>query len=142
MRDVQRQKVYRWEDSFVGKRDRSRLTVAQAAAMVPHIWRDMGLEHPPRVEAVAAHATRQQGAANRTSILFRDGAPSFVLLHELAHSMTCDVDGTSERHGPVYVGVYLTLLERYMRIDRTEALASLKAAGIKVDVNARPTILD
>jgi len=34
----------------------------------------------------------------------------WCLLHELAHAMTSHVDGRSDGHGPLFMGVYVNLL--------------------------------
>jgi len=64
------------------------------------------------------------------------------VLHELAHAMTSDADGRSDGHGPLFVGVYVQLIVRYLRLDPLTLIASLQAAGIEVARDARPVFVD
>jgi hypothetical protein len=52
------------------------------------------------------------------------------------------MDDKSDGHGPIFVGLYVQLLHRYMRIDQAWMLQSLAAAGIAVKPDARPVFLD
>jgi hypothetical protein len=110
--------------------------------MVDAIWADMGLRFPPSVERLPAHATATIGAANRLSLRLHETTPSWCLLHELAHAMSTTHDGASDGHGPVFMGIYVRLLVRYLRLDETFLVRSLRAAGIAVDPAARPVFLD
>jgi hypothetical protein len=110
--------------------------------MVDAIWSDMGLRYPPKVALLPRHATATIASANRLSIRLAERTPSWCLLHELAHAMTSDADGRSDGHGPLFVGVYIRLIARYLRLDRQRLIGSLLDAGIEVDQDARPVFLD
>ena len=56
--------------------------------------------------------------------------------------MTSDADGRSDGHGPLFVGVYVQLIVRYLRLDPLTLIASLQAAGIEVARDARPVYVD
>ena len=68
--------------------------------------------------------------------------PSWCLLHELAHALTSTPDGHSDQHGPTYVGIYVQLLVRYLRLPQPWLLATLEHAGVQVDMRAQPLFVD
>jgi hypothetical protein len=76
------------------------------------------------------------------SLRLPDRIAAWCLLHELAHAMSMTHDGRSDGHGPVFVGLYARLLVRYLRLDETCLLASLREAGISIARDARPVFLD
>jgi hypothetical protein len=53
-----------------------------------------------------------------------------VLLHEIAHALTAEVDGSHAGHGPDFVAAYLRLLVRHVRLERGLLEATLAEAGI------------
>ena len=110
--------------------------------MVDAIWSDMGLRYPPAVASLSRQATATIARANRLSILLADRTPSWCVLHELAHAMASDADGRSDGHGPIFMGVYVRLIERYLRLDTRTLIDSLQDAGIEVTRDARPTFVD
>ena len=141
-RDGQRGRVYAWEDRAVAPHDPTTLPFAAAQGMVDAIWADMGLRHPPAVEKLPHQATATLARANRLTVLLPPRAPSWCLLHELAHAMTSTADGASDGHGPLFMGVYLRMLARYLRLDPVALGRSAAAAGITVAAEARPVFLD
>jgi len=110
--------------------------------MVDAIWSDMGLRYPPAVEPLPPQATATLARANRLSVLLPPRTPSWCLLHELAHAMTSTADGRYDLHGPAFMGVYVRLLARYLRLDPAALIRSAAAAGIAVDANARAAFVD
>jgi hypothetical protein len=140
-RDTQRGRVYRWEDRVVAPHDRTTIPFAAAQAMVDAIWAELGLRYPPAVERLSSRGTTI-AAANRLSLFLPEQVPAWCLLHELAHAMSTTQDGVSDGHGPVFVGLYVGLLVRYLRLDEAALLESLRAEGIRVRVGARPVFLD
>jgi len=110
--------------------------------MVDAIWSDMGLRYPPAVVPLARQASRTIGRADRLSIALGEQTPSWCLVHELAHVMTSHADGRSDGHGPIFVGIYVRLLERYLRLDLQFLSDSLREAGIEFVRNARSVIVD
>jgi hypothetical protein len=113
-----------------------------AQAVVDAIWSDMGLRYPPAVAPLSRKATATVARANRLSILLADRTPSWCVLHELAHAMTSHADGRSDGHGPLFMGVYLQLIVRYLRLDPGILIDSLRDAGIKITRDARPVFVD
>ncbi len=116
-RDRQRGRVYLWEDEVVAPRDLSRISFTDAQGMVDAIWSELGLRHPPKVEPLPAQARIRLADASRLVLRPPPLIPSWCLLHELAHAMTSDHDGTSDGHGPRFVGIYVQLLVRYLWLD-------------------------
>ena len=110
-------------------------------AMVDAIWSEMGLLYPPAVEPLPRQARATVANANRLLIRLPERTPSWCLLHELAHAMTSSADGRSDGHGPAFMGIYVGLLIRYLRLDPIEMTRSIRVAGIAINPNARPTFL-
>jgi hypothetical protein len=126
----------------VAPRDRTTIAFSAAQAMVDAIWSDMDLRYPPAVERLSPRATATLASANRLALCLPDRTPAWCLLHEIAHAMSTTVDGRSDGHGPVFMGLYVRLLVRYLRCDEASLLASLRDAGISIARDARPVFLD
>jgi len=116
--DAAARRLYAWEDAVVAPRDRSLVPFAQLQSLVDHVWAAEGLRWPPRVRPLPKQARRTVARATRTAIEAPAELPSWVLLHELAHAMTSDVDGSNAGHGPQFVATYVRLLVRYAGVDR------------------------
>jgi hypothetical protein len=141
-RDRQRGKVYAWEARLVAPHDPTSIAFSQAQGMVNAIWTEMGLRFPPKVESLPRQTRSTMADATRLSIRLPETSPSWWLLHELAHAMTSTVDGQSDGHGPKFMGLYLQMLARYLRVPSDVLARSLEAAGIEVDIQAKPTFID
>jgi len=141
-RDHQRARVYAWEDRVIAPRDRTMLPFAQAQGLVNAIWAELGLRYPPEVQQMPRQARRRLADANRLTLRFSEQTPSWCVLHELAHALTSAHDGRSDGHGPLFVGMYVQLLTRYMRLDPAWLLTSLAKSGIAVTEDARPLFVD
>jgi hypothetical protein len=128
--DPHARRLYAWEDAVVAPRDRSLVPFARLQALVDHVWAAEGRRWPPRVRPLPKQARRTVARATRTAIEAPPELPSWVLLHEIAHALTADVEGNHAGHGPDYVGVYLRLLVRHARLDRALLEATLREAGI------------
>jgi hypothetical protein len=126
----------------VAPRDHTTIVLSAAQAMVDAIWSDIDLRYPPAVERLSPRATATVASANRLSLHLPDRTPSWCLLHELAHTVSTTVDGYSDGHGPVFMGLYVQLLVRYLKLDEGYLLASLQEAGISVARGARPVFVD
>jgi hypothetical protein len=118
------------------------LAFPAAQAVVDAIWSDMGLRYPPAVARLSRRATRTVASANRLTIWLADPTPSWCVLHELAHAMTSEADGRSDGHGPRFMGVYVRLLARYLRLDPTTMTGSLQQSGIEIAPEALPVFVD
>jgi hypothetical protein len=127
---------------MVAPRDSSLVAFLAAQGMVDAIWAETGLRYPPRVEVLPAQARSRIADADRLTLRLRPQSPSWCLLHELAHAMSTTQDGNSDGHGERFMGIYVQLLVRYLRLDEAELLNSLKEAGILVTEDARPVFID
>jgi hypothetical protein len=141
-RDRQRSRVYDWEQRIVIPHDRSHVAIAAAQAMVDAVWAEMGLLYPPRVEPLPATVRKRLADADRLAIRLPASVPSWCLLHELAHAMTSDHDGSSDGHGALFMGIYVQLLCRYMRLDEVHLRATAAESGILVAVAPRPSFIN
>jgi hypothetical protein len=140
--DPAARRLYAWEDAEVAPRDASRVMFSQLQALVDHVWAAEGLRYPPRVRSLPGQAHRTVARANRLAIEAPPLLATWVLLHELAHAMTCTDTGENDGHGPRFVGLYLHLLVRHAGMKRAALEGSLAAAGIAWDPQARPVFLD
>ena len=141
-RDSQRQRLYAWEDRVVAPHGGAPLPFAAAQGMVDAIWAELGLRYPPRVEPLPSQATRRMADANRLRLRLPAEFPPWVLLHELAHTLSSTHDGASDGHGPIFTGLYVQLLERYLRLPSAMLMASLEEAGLRAEPSARPVFLE
>lgn len=140
--DRQRQRVYEWEDRVVAPlAGPATIDFAAAQGMVDAIWAELGLRYPPRVEPLPPQARRRVADANRLRLRLPPHCPAWVLLHELAHALSSTAEGRSDGHGPLFMGLYLQLLTRYLRLPEEPLLASLAEAGIVLQRDARPLFL-
>jgi len=140
--DRQRARVYAWEDRHVAPHGGDLLPFTAMQPMVNAIWAELGLRYPPAVEPLPRQARRLQADANRLRLRVPEQLPSWVLLHELAHALSSTHDGASDGHGPCFMGLYLQLLERYLRLPMAQLAPSLAEAGIAWDPAAKPVFLD
>jgi hypothetical protein len=141
-RDRQRRRVYAWENRVIAPRDSSQVPFPAAEGMVDAIWSELGLRYPPLVKPLPAQARTRLADASRLILRLRPIIPSWCLLHELAHAMTSTHDGQSDGHGPIFVGIYVQLLGRYLRLDQGWLLQTLQEAGVVVCSRPRPVFLD
>lgn len=122
--------------------DPTTLPFSAAQAVVEAIWSNMGLRYPPAVVPLSRRATATIACANRLSNWLAERTPSWCVLHELAHAMTSDADGHSDGHGPLFMGVYVRLIGRYLRLDPQFLIESLHEAGIEIVREACPVFVD
>jgi hypothetical protein len=134
--------VYSWEARVVAPRDPTTLPFSAAQAAIDAIWLDMGLRYPPAAARLPRQARSTLARADRLSVLLADLTPSWCLLHELAHAMTSHADGRSDGHGSQFMGIYVQLLARYLRLDRPMLIDSLRDARIEILGGARPVFVD
>lgn len=140
--DRQRARVYAWEDAVVTVADDSVVPFPLAQGMVDAIWSELGLRFPPKVEQLPRQSRRLKGDGSRLRLRLPDLIPSWLLLHEVAHALTSSVDGESDGHGPAFMGLYVHLLERYLRFPSATMIESAREAGIAIDPEARPIFAD
>jgi hypothetical protein len=140
-RDRQRARVYAWEEQAVAPHGRDLIPFSAAQAMVDSIWTDLGLCWPPKVERLPRQARTLRADASRLIIRMPDALPSYLLLHEIAHALTSTAEDGTDGHGPAFMGLYLQLIMRYLRLPEEELICSLNDAGIRYDRSAKPAFV-
>ncbi len=123
---------------MVAAADRGVVPFATAQGMVDAIWSELGLLYPPKVERLPRQARRLQADGSRLRLRLPDVIPSWLLLHELAHALSSTDAGASDGHGPDFMGLYVQLLARYLRLPGADLVASAIAAGLAIHPDARP----
>jgi hypothetical protein len=140
MRDPQRSRVYAWEEAVVAPRDPSAIPYKQAQRLVDGVWLAEQLLYPPRVAPMPRQARRTWATGSRTTIrLPQDrSTPMYVILHEIAHALSSTVDGDSDAHGPDYVGLYMGLLDRRLRIPVPLLMFTAAQHSVAFNLAAKP----
>ena len=142
MRDYQKSRVYKWEDKHIGPLDRTKITFDVARVIVNHIWTTEGLQYPPSVVLVPAQTRNKMGCANRSKIQLVPELPTWVVIHEIAHSMnSTNTDEHGDGHGPNYVGIYIKLLAKYLNASLPVMMYTLTQSDIDFNLTARPLFL-
>lgn len=143
MKDYQKQKVYDWENVVIPIVPCRHVTLSRAQVLIDGLWLAEGLLYPPAVVPLPKQTRKAWAKGCRTEIILpEEGVPEWVLIHELAHAMSGHEEGYLDWHGPIFVGNYIRLLEKYMRIPRLHLIASATAAGLDFDLNAKPVFID
>jgi hypothetical protein len=140
-RDQQRQAVYDWEVQNVAPYDRTVVPFAQIESIVHHIWAAEGLEYPPLVVPLPANA-KIAGKGDRTMVHFPTQTYTWIILHELSHSMTGVCDGRTNKHGSLFMGILCQLLNRYLNLPILILAESAEKAGLRVKLDAKPSFLE
>lgn len=140
-RDFQASRVYAWEDRAIGGICSERLTFVQGVQFIEHVWSSLGLLYPP--VATRSRSMNHFLTGERIEITFRDNDLKWMLVHEIAHALTSNLDmSICDKHGAQFVGVYVGLARRFLGIDVRYLTDSLDEAGIRYDLAARPVFLD
>lgn len=149
--DFQKSRVYSWERRHVGPSDLKVVPFANIQAVVNHVWAGEGLLYPPKVREMAKQMTTAAGTGSRLSLHFPEyGAKTWVILHELAHSLTMGIGDVSDDpgghvsspHGPEFVWIYMKLLEKYMKMNLLVLMHTAKLSNVQFDPTAVPTVRD
>lgn len=136
-REYQKSKLYAWEQEVVSPRAHHHVPFEKAQMFVDGIWMAEGLMYPPKVEPMPKQARRVWADAHRLKIRIpEDGIPAWVLIHEIAHSMTSLADGHSNGHGEDYLGTYMRLLDKHLKIPLALLLFTAQKAGLKYNLLA------
>lgn len=140
MRDLQRSRVYAWEDAVVAPRDRSAIPFEQAQMLVTGVWLAEQVLYSPRVEPMARQARRTWATGSRTAIRLPQDrpTPTYVILHEVAHALSSTVDGDTDAHGPDFVGLYMGLLDRRLKIPMPLLMFTAAQHDVTFNLAAKP----
>jgi len=137
-RDSQKQKVYDWERHVVAPLSKRSVPFDQAQAFVDGVWLTHGWLYPPQVSKMPKQATRTMATGCRGEIRLPAHTPDWVILHELAHTLTSNEHGHTDGHGADFVGVYIKLLERVLNIPTLMTMFTLKQANVKFNLAVLP----
>ena len=118
------------------------VSFAEAQGMVNAIWAEMGLKYPPAVEPLPKQARTTIACATRLEILLPDNTPTWCLLHEISHAITSTNLGHSDGHGKQFMGIYVELIVRYLRLEVTALIKSINEDGIELAMEALPAFVD
>jgi hypothetical protein len=136
-RDNQKSALYRWENHVVGPRAPRTIKFEDAQTFVNGIFICEGLLYPPKVELISKRATKVWATGSRQILQLRPVTPAWVILHELAHAITTEVDKSEEGHGPDFVGIYIKLLDKYCGIPLPLSMYTLQNTKIEYNLGAK-----
>lgn len=140
--DYQRSKCYSWEREVIAPKGGAWVNFDKAQDLVNWIWANEGFSFPPQVALIHTNNTTAEAQANRLEIQIRDRVQTWVILHELAHSMTSNIDGQTVAHRAPWVGIYMRLCEKYLGIPLLVLMATATKMGVDFDITARPAFVD
>jgi hypothetical protein len=140
-RDSQKSKVYAWENSVVAPLSKGAVPFDRAQAFVDGVWLTHGWLYPPEVALMPTQAKRVLATGSRAQLRLRPSTPDWVILHELAHTLTSDIDGRNDGHGAEFVGVYIKLLERVLNIPCLLTMYTLRRDKISYNLAAVPWMM-
>lgn len=142
MRDFQRGKVYKWEQQFVAPHCNRVIPFNDAQMFVNGIWMALGLIGPPDVDLMPKNATAAFAVGCRQYIKIREQTPAWIIIHELAHTLTMTHEGLEDAaHGPDFVGVYIKLLDKVLGIPATLLMYTLAKSKIEYNLAAQPVFV-
>lgn len=132
IRDLQVNKVYSWEKQNIAILDKNLVPIQNIQGIVNWIWGNEGLQYPPHVEELPAQFKKTAADATRFTIRFKKQTYTWIILHELAHSMTSDYENNSNWHGSLFMGVYIYLLAKYLNLNYETLKENARNFGLKV----------
>lgn len=134
MRDYQKQKCYDWQNKFIHIRDTQEVEFENIQNIINYIWKEMRLEFPPLLNFSNKKNIIAEG--NRHKIIWSNNhkAYTWLICHELAHSMT------DAGHGPKFVGMYMKLLEKFVGIPMPYLHYTAKQMKLDWDIWAKPEL--
>jgi hypothetical protein len=141
-RDGQKSRLYSWEEEVIAPHGGAVIGIGAAQGVIDHIWAEVGLQYPPKVQKFQDNVTTKWATGNRFNIQMHSTIPTWVLLHELAHSMTSTHEGSEHGHNENYVGMYMLLCEKFLKIDYLYLQHTATMRGIKFNLSAKPTFLE
>ncbi len=142
MREFQQSAVYAWENKVIAPLDKTHVPFNQIESIVNYIWKMEGLCFPPKVEELPKQSRKVCARGCRTVVKFpKTGTYTWIIAHELSHVQTCDMDGKSNLHGALFLGIYLQLLGRYLKLDVVELAHSADAAGLEFNLEAKSVFI-
>lgn len=142
VRDYQKSKCYAWEREVIAPKGGAFVAYDDAQNLVNFIWEAEGLKYPPQICRLDPRNTTAEATGGRFEVHIRDRVQTWVILHELAHSMTSNIHDQTVAHRAPWVGVYMNLVVKYLGIPLLVLAATATRMGVEYDVTARPVFLD
>ena len=130
--DKQQGLVYQWEQAEIAPKDTTKLFFFQVEPIIRWIWEQENLQYPPLVEKLPKKCRKFCADATRLKVRFADITYTWIVLHELAHSMTSRYNGLTNRHGSLFMEKYCQLLSRYLLLDYNSLVKSAHEFGLRV----------
>lgn len=132
--DPQREEVYRWERGFKQQFCDHSMPIRSAQRIVREMAKHFGVKRP-RLFRSRLGKRGYTGAAWGADIIEVNvdlaEFTAILLAHEMAH-VICAHEGLDEPdHGPVWLGTYLYLLDRFKIVPLSATVPSASAAGLK-----------
>lgn len=141
MRDNQKSALYQWERAVVAPRSGRLVRFEDAQTFVDGIFICERLMYPPTVRLMPNQATKIWARGCREYLDIRPVTPAWVIIHELAHTLTMAIDDNREGHGENFVGVYIKLLDKYCGIPLALSMYSLAQTKVKYNLVAKPVFI-
>jgi hypothetical protein len=138
VRDFQKQRVYDWEREVIQRCSHQTVQFRDAQAFIDGVFLKHGWLYPPKAKKIAKQTRRAWATGNRAEINLPEVIPAWVILHELAHTLTMTEHEGSEGHGPDFVGIYIKLLDTVLHIPVPMSMYTLTKNNIKFNLGARP----
>jgi hypothetical protein len=133
-KDPQREEVYRWERNFRTQFLCHEMPLKAARQLIRDVCKEYKIK-PPKLLRSRLGPKAYTGAAWEAEVIEVNSSQAeftaILLAHEVAH-VICSAEGYEEPdHGPVWLGLYLYLLDRYRIVPLCATVPSAKAAGLK-----------
>ena len=126
-RDFQQSRVYRWEGEVFSARATPSMTLDECRELVKRIWAALAPEEvPPPVVTLKKSVRRSDGNHLKIRLSPNHWNP-IVTVHETVHALL-GAAGNDDRHGPLFMCLFLELLARYAG-ETPEPAEDLKVAS-------------
>lgn len=138
MIDYQKSKVYAWEDEVIRPRSHKYILYDNAQAFVDGVFLTEGWLYPPKILPLPIQKTSAIADGSREEIRLRsEGCFSWVLIHEMCHSLTSDIN-QSNQHSVDFLGIYIMMLTKYCDVPLPLLLYTATKAGLKFNLSSQP----
>jgi hypothetical protein len=118
--------------------DRNPISLSGVKPIVSYVWNNEGLKYPPTIEKLTRGKNLGEGC--RYVVRFRDPTYTWIVLHELAHSMTSTINDMSNYHGAFFVGMYMRLLNKYLKIPLDRLIYEANRYRLKYELDVKPFV--
>ncbi len=127
VRDFQRSRVYKWEGEVFPSMNTPSWTLDDSRELVHTIWDAHAPDEIPPPQVSLGKSKRKSDGCRERIRLHPNHLNPIVVVHETAHGLL-SAAGSGDRHGPLFVRMYLELLERYAG-ETPEPAENLKVAS-------------